>query len=143
MGIISKRMQDQIRQYQQETGETARCFSEVSISREIWDKIVRGYGISEEPVEVDATLEEYYWENPDATVRLLTKGDPMESGKPVTEITVFAGRKVVESGVVKEVKIRNFSGKATSSSINKLERRIISKTVDSGYAKVLTQCLYL
>lgn len=96
MGIISKRDQERIRKHQQATGETARCFYDISISRETWERIVKEYGICESPVEADADLEEFYWENPQATVRLLTKGDPRESVKSVTEVTVFARREVVD-----------------------------------------------
>ncbi len=90
MSIISKLDPERIRKLQQKIGETSRCFSDVSITREMWEGIVKEYGICGSPVEVDAELGEYHWENPDGTVRLITKGDPRESDKPITEITVFA-----------------------------------------------------
>lgn len=90
MSIISKLDPERIRKLQQKTGETSRRFSEVSITREMWEGIVKEYGICGSPVEVDADLGEFYWENPDGTVRLITKGDPREAGNIITEITVFA-----------------------------------------------------
>ena len=90
MSIVSRLDPERMRKFQQKTGESSRCFSDVSITREMWGRIVKEYGICGSPVEVDTELEEYYWENQDRTVRLITKGDPRESDKPITEITVFA-----------------------------------------------------
>ena len=96
MTTISKRDQERIRKHRKLTGETAKCFYDIPITRETWDRIVCEYGIGESPVEADANLEEYYWENPDGSIRLLTKSDPRESNKPITEITVFARQEVVD-----------------------------------------------
>ncbi len=90
MSIVSKLDPERIRKLQQKTGESSRCFSDVSITREMWERIVKEYGICGSPVEIDAEQGEFYWENPDGTVRLITKGDPREANRPVTEITVFA-----------------------------------------------------
>ncbi len=96
MTTISKRDQERIRKHQQLTGETARCFYDISITRETWDRIVKEYDICESPMEADTDLEEFYWENPEGTVRLLTKRDPREFDKSIMEITVFARQEVVE-----------------------------------------------
>ena len=45
------------------------------------------YGICGSPVEVDAELGEFHWENPDGTVRFITKGDPSEAGTRVMCLT--------------------------------------------------------
>ncbi len=96
MPIISKRDQERIRKHQQASGETARCFYGIPIPPETWARIAEEYEICAEPLEADADLGQYYWENPDATVRLLTKGDPRDPAGTVTEITVFARQEVVD-----------------------------------------------
>ena len=96
MGIISKRMQEQIRKYQQETGETAKCFSGISLTKELWEKIAKKYGIPESPLENEDGTGLVYWEGKDGKVRMLTRGNPNESDEPVEEITVYAKPKVVE-----------------------------------------------
>ncbi len=97
MTIISKRMQDQIRKYQQETGETARCFSDISLTRELWEKITEKYGIPESPLENEDGTGLIYWESGNGLVRLLTRGNPNESATPIEEITVYAKPKVVDA----------------------------------------------
>ena len=56
MSIVSKLDPERIRKLQQKTGESSRCFSDVSITREMWDRIVKEYGICGSPVKVDADL---------------------------------------------------------------------------------------
>ena len=95
MSIISKRDQDRIRKYQETTGETARCFTDVAISGQTWSDIVQKYGILKEPLEIDTDLEFCYWENRDGSVRLLTKGNPGDKTVVVSEITVYARPRIV------------------------------------------------
>lgn len=95
MPIISKRDQERIRKHQEATGETARCFADLSISGKIWSKIVKKYEILKDPLEVDTDLGFCYWENQAGTVRLLTKGDPRDETSIVSEVTVYARPEVV------------------------------------------------
>ena len=97
MGIISKRDQERIRKHQQTTGETARCFSGISLTKELWDKIAEKYGIPESPLENEDGTGLVYWESKDGKVRMLTRGNPNESEEPVEEITVYAKKEVVEA----------------------------------------------
>ena len=95
MGIISRHMQKQIRKYQQETGESAKCFSGISLTKEVWLKLSEEYGIPENPLENEDGTGLIYWESTDGKVRLLTRGNPMEADTPVGEVTVYAKPEVI------------------------------------------------
>lgn len=86
-------MQEQIRKHQQETGETAKCFSGISLTEEIWLKLSETYGIPEKPLENDDGTGLVYWESKDGNVRMLTRGSPNEG--TVNEVTVYAKPDVV------------------------------------------------
>jgi hypothetical protein len=96
MPIISKRDQERIRRYQEMTGETAKCFYNISISTELWKKILEKYQVNITPAEHDKDLNQFYWMNPDETVRILSDANPFTENKAITVITVFAKQGVID-----------------------------------------------
>ena len=96
MTTISKRDQERIRRYQEKTGTTAKCLFNISISKELWEKIIGKYQVNKIPAEHDERSVKYYWVNPDETVRILSDANPFTESKSITEITVYAKQEVID-----------------------------------------------